>query len=80
LHATYDGCHCTRSAGLVAVHPIADQLCDEYPFVAWLLPALAFRTFGYDPDGPFSTDPHDQYGFVGAKCSVLVPAQAAVSG
>lgn len=80
LHAAYDGRHCTQSAGLVAVHPIADQLCDEYPFVAWLLRALAFQKFGYDPDGVFSTDPHDQYGFVGAKCSVLVAATVMTQG
>jgi hypothetical protein len=71
LHAAYDGRHCTQSAGLVAVHPIADQVCDEFPFFAWLLRALAFKKFGYDPDTVFSSSPHDTYGFAGASCPIL---------
>ena len=27
-----EGLHFTQSAGLIAVHPIADGICDEYPF------------------------------------------------
>jgi hypothetical protein len=80
LHAAYDGRHCTQSAGLVAVHPVADQMCDEYPFFAWLLRSLAFQKFGYDPDGVFSADPRDQYGFVGTKCIVLVDPSATTDG
>jgi len=63
LHAVKDGKHFTQSAGLVAVHPFADQMADEYPAFAWLLRAEAFRRFGYDPDHVFGDD-HDEYGFV----------------
>lgn len=48
--------HFTQSAGLIAVHPLADALCDELPAFAWLLRAEAFRRFSYDPDRVFSTD------------------------
>ncbi|HFL3236631.1 TPA: hypothetical protein ACG3KH_004064 [Clostridioides difficile] len=64
LHAAYDGRHFTQSAGLVAIHPIADQLADEYPFFSWYLRALSFEQFNYDPDGVFSNAIHDEYGFV----------------
>ena len=64
LHAAKSGQHFTQSAGVVAVHPIADGMCDEYPFFAWLLRAEAFRRFGYDPDGVFSDLSLDQFGFV----------------
>lgn len=53
LHAVKDGAHFTQSAGLVATHPIVDQMCDEYPFFSWYLRAIAFKKFGYDPDGVF---------------------------
>jgi len=53
LHAVKEGKHFTHSAGLVAIHPIADQMCDEYPFMAWLLRAESYNRFGYDPDGVF---------------------------
>jgi hypothetical protein len=76
LHAAYNGRHCTQSAGLVAIHPIADQMCDEYPFFAWLLRALAFRKFGYDPDAVFSSGPRDEYGFAGAGCLIMQAATA----
>jgi hypothetical protein len=42
LHAAKSCQHFTQSAGLVAVHPIADGMCDEYPFFAWLLRARSF--------------------------------------
>jgi hypothetical protein len=42
LHASHDGRHFTQSAGLVAIHPIADQLADEYPFFSWYLRAISF--------------------------------------
>lgn len=77
LHAAYDGRHCTQSAGLVAIHPIADQMCDEYPFFAWLLRAGAFEKFGYDPDKVFSKGPHDENGFVGRKCKIIESANPA---
>ncbi|MFO1514476.1 MAG: hypothetical protein U1F83_16470 [Verrucomicrobiota bacterium] len=63
LHAAKEGLHFTQSAGLIAVHPIADGICDEYPFFSWLLRAEAFRRFGYDPDGVFRDSPPDQFGF-----------------
>lgn len=52
-HAAKSGSHFTQSAGLVAVHPIADALVDEFPPFTWLLRARAFLLFGYDPDGVF---------------------------
>jgi hypothetical protein len=70
-HAARDGLHCTQSAGLVAVHPLADQACDEYPAFTWLLRAKSFSLFGYDPDHVFSTERHDEFGFVGKCCAVI---------
>lgn len=67
LHAAKSGQHFTQSAGVVAVHPIADGMCDEYPFFAWLLRAEAFRRFGYDPDGVFSDMSLDQFGFISGR-------------
>jgi hypothetical protein len=64
LHASHDGKHFTQSAGLVAIHPIADQLADEYPFFSWYLRALSFIKFKYDPDGVFSNNRVDHYGFI----------------
>jgi hypothetical protein len=63
--------HFTQSAGLVAVHPIADGLADEFPFFAWLLRAKGFIQFRYDPDGVFS-DTQDELGFSGDPgCEVI---------
>ncbi len=62
LHAIKDGTHFTQSAGLVAAHPIADAMCDEFPEFAWFLRAHAFKRFGYDPDQVFSTL-IDEFGF-----------------
>jgi hypothetical protein len=71
LHATKQGRHFTQSAGLVATHPIADAIGDEFPFFAWLLRAVAFQRFGYDPDGVFS-EAQDDYGFAnGHSCEIL---------
>jgi len=71
IHATKDCKHFTQSAGLVAIHPIADALVDEYPFFTWLLRAHAFVRFGYDPDGVFSSG-QNTYGFArGHKCRIL---------
>ena len=70
LHAVKDGKHFTQSAGLVAIHPIADQMCDEFPAFSWLLRALAYKRFGYDPDTVFSSKPHDKYGFVGKRPAI----------
>lgn len=71
LHSVKSGNHFTQSAGLVAVHPIADQMCDEYPFLAWLLRAESFKKFGYDPDEVFSTSGCDSYGFCKGSLSAL---------
>jgi hypothetical protein len=70
-HATKSCKHFTQSAGLIAAHPVADALCDELPFFAWLLRFESFHRFGYDPDGVFS--PHqDEFGFSDAcKCEVF---------
>ncbi len=46
-------CISTQSAGLVAIHPIADAMADEFACFAWLLRAKAFEKFHYDPDGVF---------------------------
>jgi hypothetical protein len=57
--------HFTQSAGVIATHPIADALSDEYPFFSWLLRFEAFSRFGYDPDGVFSSS-QDDLGFAEA--------------
>ena len=70
-HAIKLGDHFTQSAGVITAHPIADALCDEYPFFAWLLRAISYQKFGYDPDGVFSND-QDKFGFViGKPCTVF---------
>lgn len=53
LHAVKNGSHFTMSAGLVAIHPVADAMADEYPCFSWYLRAKAFLLFGYDPDKVF---------------------------
>ena len=63
LHGQKDGNHFTQSAGLVAVHPLADALCDEFPAFSWLLRARAFQKFGYDPDSVFCNARIDEFGF-----------------
>jgi len=62
LHAVKDGKHFTQSAGLVAIHPIAEALKDEYFYFAWLLRNEAFLRFNYDPDAVFSENTNE-YGF-----------------
>ena len=62
LHAVKDGMHFTQAAGLVAIHPIAEALKDEYFYFAWQLRHEAFLRFGYDPDAVFS-EKVDEYGF-----------------
>lgn len=70
-HATKNGLHFTQGAGLVAAHPVADALDDEFPFFAWLLRAHAYRKFGYDPDNVFSRRV-SKYGFSGGRrCRVI---------
>ncbi len=78
-HASKECNHFTQSAGLVAAHPVADALVDEFPSFAWLLRAEAYRRFGYDPDSVFSAD-HDQYGFVaGRQCRVIEGIQVGLA-
>jgi len=62
LHAVKNGNHFTQSAGLVAIHPIAEALKDEYFYFAWLLRHEAFLRFNYDPDMVFCKK-IDEYGF-----------------
>jgi len=78
-HAAKSCLHFTQSAGLIAVHPIADAMVDEFPFFAWLLRGGAFLRFGYDPDGVFSSS-RDDCGFIaGRVCRVIkaAPLEAA---
>ena len=51
-----------QSAGLVAIHPVAEALKDEYSYFAWLLRHEAFLRFNYDPDSVFSKKTNE-YGF-----------------
>ena len=64
LRAVWDPVHFTQSAGVVAIHPVADALADEFAVFAWRLRAEAFLRFGYDPEGVFS-DAQDAFGFAG---------------
>jgi hypothetical protein len=76
-HAAKDCAHFTQSAGLVAAHPIADAMVDEFPFFTWLLRAHAFARFHYDPDGVFCSE-RDRYGFVvGHACRVITETELA---
>ncbi len=71
LHAAKSGLHFTQSAGLIAVHPIADSMCDEFPLLTWYLRAEAFRRFGYDPDGVFGPK-HNEFGFsANRSCRII---------
>lgn len=54
VRAVNHGDHFTESAGVVAIHPIADALADEYFFFAWMLRLEAFKRFGYNPDKVFA--------------------------
>ena len=62
LHAVQDGRHFAQSAGLVAIHPIAEALADEYFYFAWLLRYESYLRFNYDPDVVFCRR-IDDYGF-----------------
>jgi hypothetical protein len=77
-HAAKGPTHFTQSAGLVAVHPVADSLCDESPALTWLLRAESFRRFGYDPDGAFSSAPN-VYGFAEGHNLTIICAAASVT-
>lgn len=73
LHAASADLHFTQSAGLVAIHPLADAAADEYPCFAWLLRAHSFLLFGYDPDAAFDRKV-DPLGL--AIVSLLAPSMA----
>ena len=76
LHSVKEGNHFTQSAGLVAVHPVADALCDEVPAFSWYLRGLSLQRFGYDPDGVFPGGQIDEYGFLQShKTTVLYPGR-----
>jgi hypothetical protein len=66
LQAVKEARHFTQSAGLVAVHPLAEGLADEFAIFAWMLRAESFNRFGYDPDGAFSRS-SNEYGFIGRE-------------
>jgi hypothetical protein len=53
LHAVKVKLHFTHTAGLVAIHPLADAAAHEYACFSWFLRAKAFLLFGYDPDNVF---------------------------
>jgi hypothetical protein len=73
-HAAKHALHFTQSAGLVAAHPVADALVDEFPFFAWLLRGHAFLRHGYDPYSVFSAS-HDEFGFAAEfSCGILESA------
>ncbi|MDB6056764.1 MAG: hypothetical protein JWO95_608 [Verrucomicrobiales bacterium] len=75
LHAVKDGKHFTQSAGVVAVHPIADALCEEDSDFTAMLREESFKRFGYDPEGIFSSAPHDDYGFVAPYATRILYTQ-----
>ena len=74
-HAQKGKMHFTQSAGLIAVHPIADAISDEFPCFTWFLRAVAFQQFGYDPDQVFGRG-SDAYGFAGGKTTHVVYKEA----
>ncbi len=50
-HAVKDGRFFTEAAGLVALHPLADAMADEFADFAWWLRREAYDRFRFDPDG-----------------------------
>ncbi len=52
-HAVKHPMYFSEAAGLVAAHPIADSLADEFGYFAWLLRHEAFLRFSFDPDSVF---------------------------
>lgn len=71
LHAAKHELHFTQSAGLVAVHPVADALCDELPCFSWLLRGMAFERFRYDPDSVFGAATNE-FGFAGGVAPAVL--------
>jgi hypothetical protein len=76
LRAVRDARHFTQSAGLVAIHPIADALANEFAIFAWRLRAESFKRFDYDPEGAFGNS-SNEYGFVGNTPKIWQSAAAA---
>ena len=72
LHAQKDGNHFSQSAGLVAIHPLADALSDELPAFSWLLRAHAFQKLAYDPDHVFAECEVDAFGFAPPKSTEII--------
>lgn len=72
LSSQRDGKHFTQSAGLVAAHPLADALADEFPAFSWLLRARAFQMFGYDPDHVFTDGKIDEFGFAPGRPTEII--------
>jgi hypothetical protein len=72
LNGQRDGKHFTQSAGLVAAHPLADALVDEFPAFSWLLRARAYQMFGYDPDHVFTDGEIDGFGFAPGRSTEIV--------
>jgi hypothetical protein len=62
LRAVEEGRHFTQSAGLVAIHILADALVDEYAPFAWLLRRESCIKFKYDPERVFCKK-MDRFGF-----------------
>jgi len=54
LRAVANDQYFTEAAGLVALHPIAHAVADEFYEFAWWLRKEAFDRFGFDPDKVFS--------------------------
>jgi hypothetical protein len=52
-HAVSEGQYFTEAAGLVALHPIAHAVVDEFFEFAWWLRKEAYSRFGFDPDSVF---------------------------
>jgi len=52
-HAINDGRYFTEAAGLVALHPLAHAMADEFAEFAWWLRREAYKRFGFDPDRIF---------------------------
>ncbi len=77
-HAVKEGRHFTQSAGLVAVHPIADALYEEDSDFAAMLREESFKRFGYDPDGIFSSTSPNEFGFVAPHTTRIICNQADV--
>jgi hypothetical protein len=53
MHAIRDGQYFTEAAGLVALHPLADAMADEFAEFSWWLRRDAYNRFGLDPDQVF---------------------------